>query len=235
MRCKSCSFIWHAVPDDATPGVNITEDFVTAEAAGGESDAGDFDPREPNPEFDLADHLAEAERLERNLATIGGTGANRIAAAAHKARRRGLPGNIAAFAASFALILFTAYEYRESLVRAVPQTAALYELVGLEINIRGMEFSNVVVEREFENGLPVLAVRGEIVNIAERPLDVPRLRFGLRDHSQQEIYHWTMAVATDQLAPEARARFLTKLAAPPPAARNVEVRFNDVGNRRAGS
>jgi hypothetical protein len=96
-----------------------------------------------------------------------------------------------------------------------------------------MEFANVIVAREFDNGLPVLAVRGEIVNITGRPLEVPRLRFGLRDQAEQEIYHWTMAVATDRLAAEQRVSFATRLAAPPAAAHDVEVRFHDVGGRRA--
>lgn len=149
--------------------------------------------------------------------------------------RVGLPAGLAALAATFSLVAGAAYEYRQALVWAVPQTAMFYELVGLEVNIRGMEFANVVVEREFKNGLPVLAVSGEIVNIAERSLKVPRLRYGLRDHSQQEIYHWTMAVAIGQLAPEERARFLTKLATPPAAAQDVEVMFHNVGSRRAGN
>ena len=92
-----------------------------------------------------------------------------------------------------------------------------------------------MVEREFDNGLPVLAVRGEIVNVAERELDVPRLRFSLRDSSRQEIYHWTMAVAADRLGPSERANFVTKLAAPPPNARDVEVRFHDVSSMRAAN
>ncbi|NND49638.1 MAG: DUF3426 domain-containing protein [Rhizobiales bacterium] len=222
------------MPDDAMPAIDIAENTANSEFGAGETVAEEIDPREPNPEFDLAAHLVEAERLERNLANINRTATRRSSVPARKSRV-GLPTGLAAFAATFALIAGAAYEYRQALVRAVPQTAVFYELVGLEVNIRGMEFANVVVEREFENGLPVLAVSGEIVNIAERSLNVPRLRFGLRDHSKQEIYHWTMAVATGQLAPEGRARFLTKLAAPPAAAHDVEVRFHNVGSRRAGN
>jgi predicted Zn finger-like uncharacterized protein len=253
VRCQSCGFVWHAVPDDA-----LADDAAPLWDRGAIGDIFDIglppaldrddgaDPDDPgpgfagepdmtgmagNPDFDLANHLAEAERLERNLASVGRAREHTHAAAA-PARRRPPPGPLA-IAACLALALGALYEYREAVVRAVPGTAAVYELAGLDVNIRGMEFANVIVAREFDNGLPVLAVRGEIVNITGRPLEVPRLRFGLRDQAEQEIYHWTMAVATDRLAAEQRVSFATRLAAPPAAAHDVEVRFHDVGSRRA--
>lgn len=229
VRCTACSFAWHAVPNDATPGISEASPDFDSQDFGAEDGSVDS-------EFDLAHHLAEAERLERNLAAFGhipGRDAGRFDAHSGGRRQR-LSSAWIALAASLALICGAAYEYREAVVRALPRTAALYDLAGLEVNIRGMEFANVVVEREYENGLPVLAVRGEIVNITGRQLDIPRLRFGLRDPSSQEIYHWTMAVSADRLAPEESTAFVTKLAAPPAQASDVEVRFYDIGNRRAG-
>jgi hypothetical protein len=227
------------VPDEGAPGI--------AEA---EPDERGFEPQDDtwssaNPEFDIAEHRIAAERLERKLATLGGrTDGDDPAGAAADSRLpvlsgalkpRRLPAAFVACAASLVFLAGAAYEYREGVVRAAPRFAALYELAGIGVNIRGMEFANVVVGREYDNGLPVLAVRGEIVNVAQRSLDVPRVRFGLRDNSRQEIYHWSVAVASDRLAPDERASFVTRLAAPPAAARDVELRFFDMADHRAGT
>ena len=222
LRCRACMFEWWAVPDDAEAG--------EAAAGGG---------REPDPE--LARHLEDAARLERNLAAMAErppvrdieTAAREPEADAAPGRRSSPAAGLVALAATIALVIGGGFEYRDHVVRIVPAAAALYELAGIAVNVRGMEFANVVVERQFDNGLPVLAVKGEIVNVSERTLEVPRLRFGLRDGSAHEIYHWTMAIAAERLEPAGRARFTTKLAAPPQEARDVVVRFHDLGPRRA--
>jgi len=238
VRCKTCSFVWHAVPDEGAPGIADDEPGEP-----GLEPRGDTWPS-ANPQFDIAEHRVAAERLERKLATLGGgaDGDDLSGAAAHAPspplpgalKPRHLPATFVACTALLVLLAGAAYEYRESVVRAAPRLASLYELAAIRVNIRGMEFANVAVGREYDNGLPVLAVRGEIVNVAQRSLDVPRLRIGLRDNSRQEIYHWTAAVASDRLAPDERASFVTRLAAPPAAARDVELRFLDMADRRAG-
>lgn len=191
-------------------------------------------------EDDFASQLAEVEKFERNVAGLAHSArfhdieseAWRAETHARAQRRRNLIGWLA-LAACVTVFVGGGYEYRKAIVTTLPAAAALYEALGLDINIRGMEFANVELSREFENGLPVLTVRGEVVNVSERTVDVPRIRLGLRDSAMTEIYHWTMAVGTEPLAPYSRAKFATKLAAPPPEANNVVVRFHDRLTRRA--
>lgn len=240
MRCTSCAFEWFAVPDDApdSPDAGL-DDHVTTEAT--ELAAAEGDGGIPDVD-DFLSHLAEAERLEKNIAAISGAqGSGDIESAAGKIRlktrrpaRRSDWRGWAALAAGLTLVIGAAYEYREPIVRSLPATSAVYSVAGLEVNVRGMEFTNVNVDREFENGLPVLAVTGEVINVSERVIDVPRIRLGLRDAYEQEIYHWTIAVSSDPILPNARAPFATKLAAPPAQARDVMIRFHDVGMRIGG-
>ena len=84
-------------------------------------------------------------------------------------------------------------------------------------------------ERQDENGLPVLAVKGEVLNISGETRRVPRLRVGLRDEKQQELYHWTFALTESELKADSKASFTTRLSSPPPAARDLEVRFVEPG------
>ena len=81
--------------------------------------------------------------------------------------------------------------WRNDVVRWLPQTASLYAAVGLPINLRGLVFRNVTTEREPHEGVEVLVVEGSIVNDFKRAVEVPRLRFSVRNKSGYEIYSWT--------------------------------------------
>jgi len=106
-----------------------------------------------------------------------------------------------------------------------PATTRLYAAAGEEINLRGLEFRNVAYERQTEGGLPVLAVKGEVVNVAGKSVALPRLRVGLLDETQKELYHWTFALSEPVLPPDEAASFVTRLSSPPPEARDIEIRF----------
>ena len=74
--------------------------------------------------------------------------------------------------------------------------------------------------------MPVLVVQGTIVSTAKRTVEVPRLRFAVRNASGNEIYSWT-ALPEPQPArrPARRSPFQSRLASPPPETRDVLVRF----------
>ena len=117
------------------------------------------------------------------------------------------------------------YAFRSEIVRIWPASAALYAALDEPINVRGMEFQHITYEHQFENGLPILAVSGEVVNIAKKTLQVPRVRIGLRDANAKELYHWTFALPEKELKPSEVASFVTRLSSPPLEARDLEVRF----------
>ncbi|MDO8288170.1 MAG: DUF3426 domain-containing protein [Parvibaculum sp.] len=121
--------------------------------------------------------------------------------------------------------IFSVVQYRREIAIFWPSTIELYEAAGAEINLVGFELSQVSYERQDENGLPVLAIKGEVVNISGETKRVPRIRVGLRDENQQELYHWTFALPESELKPDAKAVFTTRLSSPPAGARDLEVRF----------
>jgi len=132
---------------------------------------------------------------------------------------------VAAAAAMVILAAGSVYAWRYELVSIAPTTARLYAALGAPVNLRGLEFKNVSFERGFEDGVPVLAIHGEVVNVAARPVAVPQLRFALRDDSEREIYYWTGAIGTQRIAPGDTVPFVTRLASPPVTARNIMIRF----------
>ncbi|MBI1260546.1 MAG: hypothetical protein GC184_02360 [Rhizobiales bacterium] len=121
--------------------------------------------------------------------------------------------------------LMAIFSYRKEIVAMIPGTAKVYEAAGAPVNLQGIEFRNVTYERQTENDLPVLAVLGEVVNVSGETRTLPRLRVGLRDKDQNELYHWTFALPERSLAADAKIPFVTRLSSPPIEARDIEVRF----------
>ena len=64
-----------------------------------------------------------------------------------------------------------------------------------------------------------------IVGVARKPVELPRLRFSVRDAQGAEIYAWNAILEQPVLNPGERAWFKSRLASPPPEGRNIDVRF----------
>jgi hypothetical protein len=115
--------------------------------------------------------------------------------------------------------------WRSDVVRALPQTASFYSLLGLPVNLRGLVFDNVATVTEQHEGVPILVVEGNVVNTTRRNEDVPRIKFILRNATHHEIYSWTAVPVRASLPPGEGVGFRTRLASPPADARDVVVRF----------
>jgi hypothetical protein len=115
--------------------------------------------------------------------------------------------------------------WRADIVRFLPQTASLYAAIGLPVNLRGLAFANVAIATETHDGVPVLVVEGSIVSARDRAVEVPRLRFSIRNQRGQEVYAWTALPSRSVLAPGETLPFRSRLASPPPETHDVLVRF----------
>jgi len=115
--------------------------------------------------------------------------------------------------------------WRVEVVRLLPQTAMFYKMVGLEVNLRGLMFKDVKITSETVEGKPVLVIEGMIVGEGRKPVELPRLRFSVRDAQGAEIYTWNAVLEQAVLKPGEGAWFKSRLASPPPEGRNIDVRF----------
>jgi len=152
--------------------------------------------------------------------------------------RRSLSGRLASLPmliVAMLAILLGALNWRTAVVRHFPQTASLYAAIGLPVNLRGLFFQDVKSHSEFENGATVLVIEGTIVNLTTHTLDVPRLRFALRNASGHEVYAWTAQPAKPTVGSGNGLPFRARLASPPPDGRDVIVRFLNRRDVAAGS
>jgi predicted Zn finger-like uncharacterized protein len=124
---------------------------------------------------------------------------------------------------------------RNEVVRFLPQTASLFAAIGLPVNLRNLKFENVRISKEADGGMTSLIVEGSIVSTANKPTEVPRLRFSARNPSGQEIYTWTAKPERSILEPGESLEFSSRLASPPPEASDVMVRFFNAQDAAAGA
>ncbi len=115
--------------------------------------------------------------------------------------------------------------WRGTIVKHAPQMASLYAAIGLPVNLRGLTFTEVKVSRDIHDGVAVLMVEGTIASTASKPVEVPRLRFAMRNEVGGEVYAWTAMPTREVLEPGETLPFRSRLASPPGEGRDVTVRF----------
>jgi predicted Zn finger-like uncharacterized protein len=139
--------------------------------------------------------------------------------------RLGRLANLPAACATMSALVLALMIWRVDVVRLLPQTAAFYKMVGLDVNLRGLAFKDVKIATETVEGKPVLVIEGMIVDEARKPVPLPRLRFSVRDAQGAEIYAWNAVLEQSTLNPGEKAWFRSRLASPPADGRNIDVRF----------
>ncbi|WP_290546076.1 hypothetical protein [Aestuariivirga sp.] len=143
-------------------------------------------------------------------------------------RRRARRVQLAAWAGLAVLTLAPAIgvlAFPEQVVAAVPGSIGLYGWMGREVNIYGLEIRKVDLQHLIVDGRKVIAIKGELTNVSSTERKIPWLRFGLRSKDNAEVYHWTLDTEVRPLRPGESTSFVTRLASPPDAARNLEIRF----------
>jgi predicted Zn finger-like uncharacterized protein len=252
VRCAHCKNTWFATPAealaDATPELvvvapreSVGESFAGPTADEMTADLGRIlveheaaiAPDEAPPIAPA--HLPEAAQIPEikpdpgvpdSIETVAARRARRVRA--EQKNRRGLLRRVANLPMLIAVLLAALsalLHWRDKVVRYAPQTASLFAAVGLPVNLRGLTFEGVTSSTELSDGMPVLIIEGTIVNVTTRPLDVPRLRFALRNGAGHEVYAWTTQPAKPRLGSGNGLAFRTRLASPPPDGRDVIVRF----------
>ncbi|ESR23903.1 zinc-ribbon domain-containing protein [Lutibaculum baratangense] len=239
VRCARCGHRWHA---------GAPEEVVERAEPAGETPAAEGPKAQPIVlrEGDLvAAEMVEDDDLPQGAdAAIAERSPNdevaAARAAAHVRVRRQKAGNAGVrvlygfiIGATLAMTVL-AVQYREDVVRAVPQTARVYGAVGLPVNLRGLRFEALAPQRIVEDGVPTLVVEGKILNIRGSATEVPALHFVLRSPSGDELYNWTIEPVQRTLERGGELPFRTRLASPPASAETVELRFVDRALKQVG-
>lgn len=131
------------------------------------------------------------------------------------------PRVIAAMAGILIALIFE----RENVSRMMPQMATLYSYLGMSVNLRGIAFGPMRAGLEQQDGISVLVIEGVLRNVTKEPVEVPRLRFAMRNSAGAEIYSWTALPDRAVLPSGETQTYRTRLASPPSDSRQIYVRF----------
>lgn len=228
VRCAGCRTSWHVAPEPAFPEAPSVEETqallneeleqaaiidaqVTALAAerGGTPEALD----------DGASEIAVAPRRSR-------TGRRMRSAAMGGARGRvgGMFAPAALTLAGLALVGMLVWQ-RDLAVRGAPQLAALFDRIGLPVNVRGLSLSAIESGLVEDGQGRFLVVEGDVTNITRGKAAVPTIEVSVRDAGGQTLYTWTTEPPRPNLEPSELVRFRARLASPPANGQSVLVRF----------
>lgn len=222
VRCAACRTTWFVTPDDGGLGPEPFEDGDLTEAEAGEALAGLDDDFAPDP-------AAEPDPELGSPPSRPGPGRQPVAPDT-RPRGAGLRGTGAglrrALMAGFCLaLLAVAVLGRDKIVQVVPETARVYALARLPVNLRGLEFRAMRSEITGSGSAAVLVVEGEITNVTRRSVVVPPVEIALRDERGLALYTWTNDPPRPTLEAAETVPFRARLASPPSDGRQAYVRF----------
>jgi predicted Zn finger-like uncharacterized protein len=266
VRCSRCKETWLARPEDAVEMATAMPAMAESSSTAGNDAAADWEAMSSESEGQdapvvdspsiSADWPADGEHSSRDDDSDWPTATNidagdhdEVRLTSHRQRLArlfrlptlpripfmpvvGLPTACAAMGALILALML----WRTDIVRLMPQTATFYRMVGLDVNLRGLVFKDIKVTHETVDGKPVLVIEGAIVDQTRHAVELPRLRFSVRDAQGAEIYAWNAVLEQPSLKPGERAYFKSRLASPPPEGRNIDVRFfnkRDLGGGHA--
>ena len=136
-------------------------------------------------------------------------------------------------AAALAMAVFGGgIAYKQSIIAAVPDMAAIYRLAGLETNTRGLKFINVETSTSTLEGIEQLIVRGEVENFTTGSIAVPKIRFSMRDKDEQEIYSWTAIADNETLSGGQTTIFKSSIKSPPNDAKDLKIHFTAIKDNK---
>jgi len=231
VRCARCRGSWLAVAEP------IEAEFVMAEADGAQavqSVNGASDQLVSCPEPSIVEiESSPSIAVDQTPTTIidheivranSKTGQLSCSRNLNRSKRSRAPRFVLA-AIGMLGILIVALVSREAIVRLVPDFAGLYAAMGIPVNLRGLEFRDVKTAHETQDGIPVLVIEGNVVNVVKHPVELPRVRLAVLGSNGQELYSWTTLLQRSILADNEKVSFRSRLASPPPEGREVLVRF----------
>lgn len=259
VRCSRCKETWLAHPEDVVQQVTgvpamAEEGRTSQDALAADWEAFGADDGDTQPPVVDSPPIADDWGTDGSSADPDWPSALRNEADAAGSRHRRQPWfrrvlrpwipfkgarqslvNLPTACAAMGALVVALLVWRADMVRLVPQTAGFYKMVGLDVNLRGLSFKDIKVSTETVDGKDVLVIEGAIVSDTRKSVDLPRLRFSVRDAHGAEIYAWNAVLDQTLLRPGEQIQFKSRLASPPAEGRNIDIRFFNRRDLAGGS
>ena len=153
-----------------------------------------------------------------------------------EAPRRSQRGGLAVVAA-WGLFLCVAsglivgfFAFRDIIADAAPGLAPLYRILGMPVTVQPLVFESVEYEWSTSDNRPVLTVRGNVFNRANRNVRVPQFFITVKDQdsAQDREYSANLRINGSKIRSNERADFDIELVSPNPTVTAVELELRNV-------
>jgi predicted Zn finger-like uncharacterized protein len=115
--------------------------------------------------------------------------------------------------------------FRDDMVVALPGTAALYRGIGFDVQDRRVDFGPVTYRWTVAEGKPMIEVTGQIINLTDHEIAVPRVLVNVHDKENTDMVKATATVRSDPLAAHEAADFTLEFLSPPKTITQIELAF----------
>lgn len=217
VRCAACGFSWFAEPQLELKDRAEQADHGAALAASA-----------PASEPLTRERVERLRRAAEQPGPAPSAAAKFRAQQAERMRQERARAAVVVWGATGAALAASAtgmVVFRQDVAEVWPRSASAYAALGLDVNVYGLEFFDLSVERGFDGATPVLLVSGEIRNIGREEKIAPPVRISLRDTRSQEIFRLVDVVTDTPIAAGAAAPFQIRVENPPDDAVDLEATF----------
>ena len=213
VRCAACGFSWFAEPQLE---LRTAADAPAAVAAA------------PAQEPLTRERVERLRRAAEQPGPAPSAAAKFRAQQAERMRRERTRAAAVVWTATGAALAASAtgmVAFRQDVAEVWPRSASAFAALGLDVNVYGLEFYDLTVERAFDGPTPVLLVSGEVRNIGRDDKLVPPVRISLRDTNSHEIFELVNAITDQPIAAGAAVPFQIRVENPPSDAVDLEATF----------
>jgi predicted Zn finger-like uncharacterized protein len=211
VRCAACGFSWFAEPQ-----LELRTQAVAVA------------PEAPAKEPLTRERVERLRRAAEQPGPAPSAAAKFRAQQAERMRRERMRAAVVVWGATGAALAASAtgmVAFRQDVAELWPRSASAFAALGLDVNVYGLEFYDLAVERDFEGATPVLVVSGEVRNIGRDEKLVPPVRISLRDTRSHEIFELVNAITDQPIAAGAAVPFQIRVENPPGDAVDLEATF----------
>jgi predicted Zn finger-like uncharacterized protein len=133
---------------------------------------------------------------------------------------------ISAVAAALLLLMGGVF-MRQDIVEIWPPAALLFETVGLSVDAlgAGLQLQHVRSEKRVEDGITVLVIEGQVVNVSDRERPVPPLRAVSLGPDKTPLGDWTFTASHETLLPGEIATFVSQMREPAGVIAEIAITF----------
>ncbi len=122
-------------------------------------------------------------------------------------------------------VILGGFVFKNNIVRIIPQMAVLYELVGIDVNIFGLEFNDVKTTRSINDAQEKMSITAKISNITNEPIKVPVIIVTILGANNEKLLQWGATPSVQMIGRGETIEFKTQVNSAPFGSTSVSLSF----------